>query len=173
MYWTGDCAGGVYCVGGVNMAINSKRKGKRGEREFAKLCREYGYDARRSQQYAGGVDSADVIGLPGIHVEVKLRNTITEGDKAVFIRQAIRDAAGSEKIPIVAHKEKYRQWLVTMTMFDFARMYMRILGNLDTPPDEHIVTMTADAWFTVYREYEATLSMQQRKAEIFDGQEWD
>ena len=132
------------------MPVNSREKGKRGEREFAKLCRQYGYDARRSQQYAGGVDSADVIGLPGVHIEVKLRDTITEGDKLAFMRQAIRDSAGSGKIPIVAHKENYRQWYITMVMQDFVHMYALATDcNVEIPrlsEDILIVTMTADAF---------------------------
>ena len=52
------------------MGKASREKGKRGEREFASLCREYGYAARRGQQYCG-VEGDDVIGLPGIHAEVK------------------------------------------------------------------------------------------------------
>jgi hypothetical protein len=48
----------------------AKRRGKVGEREVAALLREWGYDARRGQQRSG-LDQADVIGLPGWHVEVK------------------------------------------------------------------------------------------------------
>ena len=33
--------------------VNSIEKGKRGEREFASLCRHEGYDVRRGQQYNG------------------------------------------------------------------------------------------------------------------------
>ena len=44
--------------------MNSRTKGKRGELELAKALRLYGYDARRGQQYHGGADSPDVIGLP-------------------------------------------------------------------------------------------------------------
>lgn len=47
-------------------------KGKRGERELAAILKEYGYnEARRGQQYCGADGSADVIGLPGIHIEAK------------------------------------------------------------------------------------------------------
>ena len=142
------------------MSVNSREKGKRGEREFAKLCRQYGYDARRSQQYAGGVDSADVVGLPGIHVEVKLRDVITEGDKLAFMRQAIRDSAGSGNLPIVAHKENYRQWFVTMRMQDFVQMYVLAADCneiIDGVTEEiHTVTMTAEAWFAVYQEWHSS-----------------
>lgn len=49
------------------MAINSKDKGKRGERMAAAFFREHGYsDARRSQQYAGINNDADIVGVPGI-----------------------------------------------------------------------------------------------------------
>ena len=39
------------------MSLNSRRKGKVGEREFAGLLREHGFDARRGVQFAGGADS--------------------------------------------------------------------------------------------------------------------
>ena len=37
--------------------MNSRRKGKVGEREFAALLREHGFDARRGQQFSGSPDS--------------------------------------------------------------------------------------------------------------------
>ena len=36
--------------------MNSRRKGKVGEREFAALLRENGFDARRGQQFSGSPD---------------------------------------------------------------------------------------------------------------------
>ena len=52
--------------------IRSKDKGKRFERQLASRFREYGYDAKRTAQYCGNTgDAADVIGLPGIHIEAK------------------------------------------------------------------------------------------------------
>lgn len=51
--------------------MNSRQKGSRGERELAKIFREHGYEARRGQQYCGISGDADVVGLPGIHVECK------------------------------------------------------------------------------------------------------
>ena len=52
------------------MGRKSREKGKRGEREFAKYCRDHGYDCRRGQQYSG-LGGDDVVGLPNIHIEVK------------------------------------------------------------------------------------------------------
>ena len=51
--------------------MNSKAKGARFERLLASKLRDYGYDARRGQQYCGANGDADVIGLPGIHIEDK------------------------------------------------------------------------------------------------------
>lgn len=51
--------------------MNSRQKGARGERELAKVLRSYGYETRRGQQYCGANGDADVMGLPGIHIECK------------------------------------------------------------------------------------------------------
>ena len=55
------------------MPVNGKKKGKNGELELARKLKEYGYDVRRSVQYNGKAEEgeADLIGLPGIHVECK------------------------------------------------------------------------------------------------------
>lgn len=54
------------------MAVNSKQKGARFERQLAGLFRDQGYNARRTAQYCGNTgDASDVIGLPGIHIEAK------------------------------------------------------------------------------------------------------
>lgn len=105
------------------MAINSKKKGARGEREFSRLCRENGYDCRRTAQYCGNTgDAADVVGLPGIHVEVK---RVERLDLAGAMGQSTHDAQPGE-IPIVAHRRNNAQWMVTMRAtdwFDFLRAW--------------------------------------------------
>lgn len=97
--------------------INSREKGKRGEREFAKLCREYGYNARRGQQY-NGLDGDDVVGLPNIHVEVKRVEKLNIYNA---IAQSARDS--KEKTPIVAHKKNNCDWLITMKAKDWFDLY--------------------------------------------------
>jgi Holliday junction resolvase len=98
--------------------VNSKQKGARGEREFAKLCRTNGYDVRRGQQYSG-LEGEDVVGLPGIHVEVKRVERLNIYD-AMF--QSQKDAAG-EAIPIVAHRKNDCKWLITMAADDWFELY--------------------------------------------------
>lgn len=99
--------------------MNSKAKGGRGERELAHILQEYGYDAHRGQQFAGGVDSPDVYGLPGIHIEVK-RVEALNIHKAYA--QSERDAAG-QKIPAVFHRRNRDKWMVTMSLDDFMEIY--------------------------------------------------
>lgn len=140
----------------------SKDKGKRGERDWAKFCREHGFECRRAQQYAGGTESADVVGLPGLHVEVKAWETITTEDIRKFLAQAIRDNAGSKNIPIVAHKEDYRKWYVSMETADFVHMFMEALNEsipypLNTTHKLTFITMPADDWMEIYKEYAAGL----------------
>lgn len=97
--------------------MNSKQKGARGEREWAAVCREHGYDARRGQQY-NGLEGEDVIGLPGIHIEVKRVERLNIEDA---IAQSKADA--KEKIPIVAHRKNNCKWLVTMDAETFFKFY--------------------------------------------------
>lgn len=101
--------------------INSKKKGAAGEREFSHFCQQQGYDCRRTAQYNGKeLDSkADIVGLPGIHVEVKRVENLNI-HKAMT--QAVRDSHGKE-IPIVAHRKNHTEWLITMKAEDWFKLY--------------------------------------------------
>ena len=97
------------------MAINSRQKGKRGEAEIAHILQAYGFDARRGVQYCGLNGDADVVGLPGYHLEVK---RVERLNIDTAMEQSIRDARDNE-IPIVCHRRDRKQWLVTMSLKDF------------------------------------------------------
>ena len=100
------------------MGKMSREKGKRGEREWAALCREYGFNCRRTAQYCGNTgEAADVVGIPGIHQEVKWVERLNLRDA---MEQAERDCG--ENIPIVAHKKNGKEWLVTMRAEDWLKM---------------------------------------------------
>ena len=95
---------------------NSRRKGAVGEREIAKYLREHGFtDARRGQQFKGGADSPDVVGLTGFHIEVK---RVERLDLNAAMEQSIRDSAPNET-PIVVHRRNNDYWKVTMRLDDF------------------------------------------------------
>lgn len=100
------------------MAINSRNKGKRGELEWASICRDQGYDVRRGQQYSG-IGGADCVGLPGIHQEVKRANRLNLYDA---LAQAKRDAPEGH-IPIVAHRRDHCPWVVIMDAREWFRLY--------------------------------------------------
>lgn len=116
------------------MSINSREKGKRGELEIAKLLQAYGYDTKRSQQFSGANGDADVIGLPGIHIEVKYREKLNI-DKS--LQQSINDTyadelkQGIDLIPVVMHRSNDDRkkdstkgvWKVTLTLKDFMKLY--------------------------------------------------
>lgn len=82
------------------MAINSRNKGKRGERHVANILKEHGYDAKRGVQYQGSPDSPDVVGLPGVHIEVKFTEHLNIWNA---LAQSERDA-GEDEVPIVVFK---------------------------------------------------------------------
>ncbi|MBQ3429171.1 MAG: hypothetical protein IJH28_05295 [Mogibacterium sp.] len=99
--------------------MNSKRKGSAGEREAANLLRQYGYDTRRGVQYSGINGDADVVGLPGIHLEIKRVEKLNISNA---VAQSIRDARENE-IPVVMHRKNRELWLVTMTFLDWIKLY--------------------------------------------------
>lgn len=86
---------------------NSRQKGARGERELAEFIRGYGFPARRGQQYSGANGDADVVGVPGFHIECKRTNTIRLRD---WLSQARRDAKPGE-IPIIFWREDGGKWI--------------------------------------------------------------
>jgi len=101
--------------------MNSRQKGKVGEREFASLLREHGFEARRGQQFAGSPDSPDVVSpaLAWLHIEVKRVQNLNLADACA---QAEGDAEGRPWI--VAHRRNHVPWFITMraeTFFDFLR----------------------------------------------------
>lgn len=97
----------------------SRNKGKRGERELASLMRHYGYDTRRGAQNRGGPDSPDVVGLPGIHAEVKRTEKLSLYDA---VDQAKRDR-GEGELPVVFHRRNDCYWVAIMPIEGFMAMY--------------------------------------------------
>ena len=100
----------------------SRNKGKRGEREVAKILQTAGFPARRTVQYNGRPGTAaDVVGVPGLHLEVKFieKERIRE-----WYRQAERDATAStdNEMPVVVHRKSREPWLVTLSLANFIKI---------------------------------------------------
>jgi Holliday junction resolvase len=97
------------------MSARSRNKGKVGEREVAQLLRDHGFDARRGVQFQGGPDSPDVIGLPGVHVEVKR----TESFRLYPALEQAKTERKDGDIPAVFHRANSRPWVVVLPAEDF------------------------------------------------------
>lgn len=107
------------------MAINSKVKGAKGERELASKLRDYGYNCRRGQQY-NGLEGEDVVGLDYIHCEVK-RVQALNLDNA--IEQAKRDSKAGQ-LPAVFHRKNNKKWKVTMELDDWIKLYNEYYSSM-------------------------------------------
>lgn len=99
--------------------MNSRNKGATGERELAAKLREYGYQCRRGQQYSGANGDADVVGLPGIHIECKRVEKLNLYDA---MAQSVMDSRVGE-MPVVFHRKNNKEWLVTLRLDDYMKMY--------------------------------------------------
>lgn len=101
--------------------INSKKKGNAGERELAKILTDtYGFECRRTQQFCGkGGESADIVGLPFIHCEVKRVEKLNIDDA---LEQATRDCKEG-RIPVVFHRKNNKKWKATLDLDMFMAIY--------------------------------------------------
>ncbi len=69
------------------------------------------------QQYSG-IGGDDVVGLPGVHIEVKRTERLSLYDA---MSQSMADCKGN--IPIVAHRKNNCDWLVIMKAEDWFNMF--------------------------------------------------
>lgn len=95
------------------MGRAEREKGKRFERDVANWLKKNGFEkAMRSAQHSGKAgDAADVVGMPGIHLECKAVERPAVYD---WIHQALRDSEGTGNIPVVIWKQNGKRWLAIM-----------------------------------------------------------
>ncbi len=101
----------------------SRRKGKTGELELARLLTATGYSCHRTAQCRGNTgQAADVEGLPHIHIEVKRTEALRLYDA---LAQAKHDAvmAGNGDLPAVFHRKNGQNWVVIMELLDWTELY--------------------------------------------------
>lgn len=83
------------------MGQSQQRKGADGERELARIMAGYGYDLQRGGSLSFG-EVPDLVGLPGIHVEVKRCEQLRLAD---WMTQAERDSERfRDGAPTVFHR---------------------------------------------------------------------
>lgn len=102
------------------MGKGAQRKGADGERELAALLRERGYSIRRGGSLSFGT-VPDLIGLSGIHIEVK---RVERLNVPAAFRQAQRDSERfRDGAPALFHRRSREPWLVTMELKDWLKLY--------------------------------------------------
>lgn len=102
------------------MGKTSQRKGADGERELAALLSAAGYECQRGGSLSFG-EIPDVLGLPGIHIEVKRVEKLNVGEA---MEQAIRDSDRMlDGMPALFHRRNRKPWLVTMRLEDWLKLY--------------------------------------------------
>lgn len=105
------------------MGKSSQRKGADGERELVSILQRSGYQVERGGSETFGT-VPDVIGLPGVHIEVK---RVEKLNVSMAMDQAIRDAERfRDGAPTVFHRRNREQWLVTMRLTDWLELYGRL-----------------------------------------------
>lgn len=103
------------------MGKSSQRKGARGEHELAEYLAAEGYQTERGGYCFG--EKPDLIGLDGIHVEVK---RVEKLNILEAMKQASADAEKfQDGIPVVFHRRNRSPWLITMTLRDWLYFYRR------------------------------------------------
>ena len=107
---------------------SSRERGKAFELELVHYFNDRGYHTRRGQQYSGHNGDADVVGLPGIHIEAKFRENL---NVRAAIGQAVKDAKRDcwgklVELPTVFWKKARQGTVVIMRLGD----WMELLGYM-------------------------------------------
>lgn len=101
---------------------SSQRKGREAERELSGIFRSLGYDTRPGIPLSYG-EEPDIVGLPGIHVEVK---RVEKLNVLEAMQQSIRDSERfKDGSPALFHRRSRSPWLVTMRLDDWLKLYRR------------------------------------------------
>ncbi len=101
------------------MGRSSQQKGRRGEVELANLIRDtWGYEVKRGQVFN---HQSDIIGLKGIHFEVKRVEKLNIHKAMEQAREEAKKRRDGE--PCVFHRINREGWLVTMDLETFMDMY--------------------------------------------------
>lgn len=93
--------------------LTSRRKGASAEREFRDVLRTFGFKAYRD----GRLDADLAHNVPGVHIEVKRRETLAI---PAWCRQAERDSRGL--VAVVAFRRSREPWRVVVPADEYLRL---------------------------------------------------
>ncbi len=109
---------------------SSKARGKRGELSLVHALRDAGFtEARRTAQYCGKAGTSDVVGIEGLHVEVKNQERLNIWS-ALAQSQRDTEADGNGDIPAVFFKRNRSGWYVALPLPNFIKLYKLYKGEL-------------------------------------------
>lgn len=95
-------------------------KGANGERELAAILEAEGYAIERGGSQSYGT-VPDLMGLSGIHIEVKRKERLNLSDA---MKQAEEDSERfHDGAPTVFHRRNREPWRVTMNLADWITLY--------------------------------------------------
>ncbi len=102
-------------------------QGRCAEIELAGILSGYGYDVRPGKAHSYGKE-ADVVGLPGVHLESKRREAV---DLSAALKQARADAGRfGDGAPAVFFRGNRQRWRVVMELDAWMILYQAaILGG--------------------------------------------
>lgn len=100
------------------MGKASRTKGARGEREVAAIFKAAGFDCHRTPNSGGLMFPGDLIGLEGVHVEVKRAERLCIPQ---WLKQA-RDEAPAGTLPALCFRQSHSEWHVVVPLKAFVRM---------------------------------------------------
>ena len=102
---------------------SSQAKGRRAEIELADILREHGYpDARPGEALNYGTQP-DVVGVPGVHLEVKRRERL---EVSRWYQQAVTDAERmKDGVPVVVYRQNRKPWMAVLSLEDLLSLMER------------------------------------------------
>lgn len=104
------------------MGKSQQQKGRRAERELARILQERGLDVRPGDPCNHG-RTPDLLGPAGCHVEVKRRERL---DIYAALRQSAADAEKfHDGLPLIAHRSNRHPWIISMDLDTFLAFYER------------------------------------------------
>ena len=110
---------------------SSQRKGAHAERELAEQISELlGVTARKgSSPYLPGLIAPDVLGIDGLHIEVKRRESFSI---PAALKQSHADAAHGD-VAAVCHRPNKHPWMITVELADLPKLAQAITRIIKEP----------------------------------------
>lgn len=102
------------------MGVTSQRKGRKAEIELVHILQGQGIPAEPGQAVSYGA-TPDIVGVAGIHVEVKRRENVNLS--AALAQAEVDSQKFGDGLPAVFHRKNREGWRVTMPLSAWLKLY--------------------------------------------------